>query len=330
MNKSIVLLFIVFCLGCTNNAGTEVHQSNRDEIIDVHKKVKEIEINDVLIGSQSRLYLIDDYLIISDHKSFDKLIHIFNKNNFKYLTSTAYKGEGPNEIAVMGHIGIDEINRVFFVSDHGKQCIFAYNLDSVLADSTYVPTEKIKLDERRFPSEYEYINDTLCFGRMIEPIGNSDFKPSVAKWNMKTGKVNSMKYEHPQIEKKRMLFAVSVEHGIYVECYNYHDLMTICNLNGDLKYNIYGPNWDNRKSNKISYYGKPVFCNDRIIVSYSGDDNHSGVNYPTKFLVFDINGDYLHTLETGYRISDFCYDKENNSIIMCLDDEIQFAYLLLD
>jgi hypothetical protein len=39
---------------------------------------------------------------------------------------------------------------------------------------------------------------------------------------------------------------------------------------------------------------------------------------------------YIQTLETGYRISYFCYDKENNRILMALDDDIQFACLELD
>ena len=55
-----------------------------------------------------------------------------------------------------------------------------------------------------------------------------------------------MKYAHPEVERKRAMFAVSTEKDLIVETYNHHDLMTICNMNGDLKYNIYGPYWDNR------------------------------------------------------------------------------------
>ena len=32
----------------------------------------------------------------------------------------------------------------------------------------------------------------------------------------------------------------------------------------------------------------------------------------------------------NYKIADFCYDKENNRIIMCMNDDIQFGYLDLD
>ena len=98
-----------------------------------------------------------DYLIIGDYKSSDKLIHIFDKNDFSYLASTAYVGQGPNEITVMGHIGIDEERHCFYVSDHGKQKIYSYDIDSVFANSDYVPTVKTEMNMTRFPDKYQYI-----------------------------------------------------------------------------------------------------------------------------------------------------------------------------
>jgi hypothetical protein len=156
---------------------------------------------------------------------------------------------------------------------------------------------------------------------------------------MNTGEMVLMKYEHPDIEKKRITFAASVDKGIYVECYRNHDLMTIGNLNdnGTLKYNVYGENWSNGQKNKLSHYGEVEFCGDKIVALYCGQDSfyknsNGGItsNYPTKFLIFDLNGDYIKTLETGYRITHFCCDEENNRIIMTMNDEIQFGYLDLD
>lgn len=335
MRKLYFLVTVIMCWSCSDISQTEIYQKERDNVVNVKDKVKEIKIEDVLIGGISRLRLMKDYLIILDVRSDDKLIHIFNKNNFDYILSTAPKGEGPNEITNIGHISIDEEHNKFYVSDHGKQKIFSYDLDSVLTDSLYTPTVKFRMNEMEFPSRYQYINDTLCIGLIIKPIGNADFTPTVAKWNMATGDIRLMKYKHPEIEKKRIAFAASIEHNIYVECYNYHDLMTICSLDGKLKYNIYGPHWDNRKSNKISYYREPEFCDDKILVPYSGNDTFSKEingaiksNLPTKILIFDINGNYIQTLETGYGISDFCYDEKNKRLIMSLDDEnLQFAYL---
>ena len=98
--------------------------------------------------------------------------------------------------------------------------------------------------------------------------------------------------------------------------------MTICNLDGNLKYNVYGQNWDSRKSNRIAQYKKVIFVKDLIFASYSGNNNFSDEALPTRIIVFDINGDYIKTLETSYKICEFCYDQENNRIILCLDAEM--------
>lgn len=338
MNKLLYFLLVIICYSCSCNSETEKYQKQRDEVVDVRNGIKEIKVDDILINGNSQLYLLNNYLIISDPNSNDKLIHIFDKQNFSYIISAGNRGEGPNEITTMGHIGVDEIHRKFYVNDHGKQLIFSFDMDSVLTNSNYMPELKMKMDANLFPDKYQYINDTLCVGLIIKPIGNSDFKPTVSKWNMITGEIKPMTYEHPEIEKKRICFAESIEHGIYVECYHYYDLMTICGLDGSLKCNIYGPHWDNRISNKILYYTDIVFCGNKILVSYSGEDTFSenqngGVksNSPTKFILFDIDGNYIKTLETRYGISDFCYDKDNNRLVMSLDDgDLQFAYLELD
>jgi hypothetical protein len=330
INKLLILSLITVCWSCTSDSKAEKHQNKRENIINVRDKVKEIKIDDVLIGPNTGLHLIGDYLIIGDYKSTDKLIHLFDRKNFNYVTSTANRGQGPDEITNMGYIGIDEVHQKFYVNDHGKQTIFSYELDSVLANPNYIPAVKMRMNEKQFPDIYQYVNDTLSIGLVIEPIGNADYKPTVAKWNMNTGEIKPMQYEHKDIKKKRISFAVSLENAIYVECYINHDLMTICSLDGNLKYNIYGPNWSS-KNTHIYYYDRVSFCNDKIVVAYSGKNNSTNDIYSTKFLIFDINGNYIQTLETGYKIVDFCYDKENNRIILSLNDEIiQFAYIDID
>lgn len=337
MKKWIYITLLACSLSCADKQPTEKHQDKRDNIIHVNDQIKEIEIEEVLIGNLTRSYVMDDYLIICDVRGWDKLIHIFNKKDFSYLSSTAEIGQGPGEIAIIGHIGINEKDRVFYVSDHGKQRIFSYALDSVLTNPYYLPEEKMKMDERQFPSDYIYVNDTLCIGRIIEPIGNNDFKPMVGKWNMTTGEIRIMPYEHPEVEKKRMTFDASIERGVYVECHSLYDLMTICDLDGNFRYNVYGKNWKPQKLRELSFYGSPVICGDKILVPYSGKvtfikSNSGGVevNLPTKILAFTLNGDYIQTLETGYLISNMCYDKDNNRLVLDLNDEIQFAYLDLD
>ena len=332
MDKTVCLfLLIASCWGCSSSPTTEKFQDERDNIINVRDQIKEIPIGDLLIGFFSWPVVIDNYIFITDYKTVAEFVHIFDKNNFKYITSILPKGQGPGEIAnIGGHIAEDKVNRKFYVSDHGKSRIFSYDLDRAIADPAYLPIEKMKMGDQVFPDKYEYINDTLSIGVTIQRLGNGNFDPVVAKFNMKTGEITPMSYTiNPNVKKKRIFFALSMEHGIYVEAYMPHDLMTICSLDGELKYNIYGPNWDAETHGK-NYFNNVKFCKDRIVATYSGERGITAdrkVIYSTKFQVFDLEGNYLKTLETGYPIINYCYDEDNHRILMSLNEEMQFAYL---
>jgi hypothetical protein len=336
MNRILYFLFIVGCCSCTGSNETEKYQGTRNNIIQVRDKVEEIKIEEPLISSSTSLYLMDDYLIIQDLRGLDKLIHLFDKNNFTYISSIAQRGQGPNEIANMGFISIDEAKRTFYVADHGKQKIFSYDLDSVVShSSSYMPGVRMEIDEFLFPDYFQIINDSISICRIIHRTGSGNFKPTVGIMNMNTGEITLMKYEHPKItEIKRSSVAASITNGIYVEYYHNHDLMTICNLNGDLVYNVYGPDWsDDSGRGDNYYYSHVVFCGDKIYAKYLGERllrENGQVNRATQLLVFDLQGNYINTLDTGLGIRSFCYDKENNRLLLSLNDDIQFGYLPLD
>ena len=330
-NRYILLLLFIFFSSCTKKVATEVYQNKRDNVVNLHSKVKEIGTEDVLINRYSQPFLLDRYLIIGDYVSKDNLVHIFDKYDFKYICSTAFLGPGPTEITSFGSFCINENDREFYISDYGKQKIFTYELDSVLSNPlNYMPTVKVNLNQEQIPNRYYYINDSLCYASIITPTGRSGFNQSGAIWNMMTGKITQLKYTHPEIEKKRVNIAVSIKNKTFVECYDHHDLMTIYDLEGDLKCNVYGSKWNNKTSNKQNYYGSVIFAKDKIVASYSdGIDNFGKQSRPTTLLVFDLKGNYLKTLEIGYNILEFCYDEENNRIIMSFDDDIQLGYLEL-
>lgn len=322
-----LLCCITLFLSCISSTDTEKYQNKRNNIIDVKEKIQEMEIEDVMISSVARLFLADNYLIIHDIKSSDMLIHFFDKKKFTYITSSIPRGQGPGEVTGMGYIGVNEDKKELFVSDHGKLKIFNYPIDSILHNPFYVPDTKIEINNTQFPSNYEYINDTLCFARIIEPTGNAGHNEVVAKWNMQTGEVKKMKYNHPKVDKKRISLALSLDKEILVECYHNHDLMTIMDLNGNLKCNVYGNNWYSRDESQLEHFGKVIFRKDKIIASYSGGNRLTDEYYPTILLIFSINGEYLQTLNIGYRISDFCYDNKNDRLIFNFEDIIQFGYL---
>lgn len=146
---------------------------------------------------------------------------------------------------------------------------------------------------------------------------------------MQTGKIVSISYNHPDVKKKRITCASSQPYGLIAELYSNYDLLTISDFNGRLKCIVYGPEWGS--STRNHYYGEGFFDKENhLIVSYSGGEHHTDAYYPTRLLFFALDGEYIKTLDVGYKINSMRYDKQTNRIYMNLNDEIQFAYLDLD
>lgn len=115
IGKIYLILLLISIWGCSDPSASEIYQRKRDKVTDVESEIKEIHIEDVLIGSIAHLYIVDEYLLVTDPTSTDKLIHLFDKHDFKYLTSIADIGQGPGEITIIGHIEEDRSNRAFLV-----------------------------------------------------------------------------------------------------------------------------------------------------------------------------------------------------------------------
>lgn len=333
-----VLLCLLLLLGnsCTfTSTDTDLYQFERDNIIDVRGQITEIIGEDVLIGSNAQVYTLDDYLIVADYKSYMESIHLFSLSDYKAVVSFAPIGQGPNEIARLGFIGLDREHREIYVSDHGKQKIFGYNLDSLLATPNYMPFVKYQMEESVFPNGYYYMNDTLSIALVIRPTGNYGFNQFTAKWDMEKQTFQQMPYEHPKVKKKRFSLAVSKNNHIYAEFHSRADLITVCDLEGNLKYNIYGSGWSKERK-RVEYYTKGIFAGDFMVAAYLGDEpfiesKSDGLlnKYPKQLHIFDIEGNYIKTLDVGYQIVDFCYDERNHRLVFNFDDDIQFGYLEL-
>ncbi|MGL4492241.1 MAG: 6-bladed beta-propeller [Tannerellaceae bacterium] len=335
MMKRLLLLVLIVCSACGSKiVTTEKVQQVRTEIVQVKELVKSFAMDDVLISSSRRLNIAGDYLFIQDYKSFDRQIHLFDRTTLRYIASTGTKGQGPGEITNMGALAWNDEKQEFYVTDHGPNCIYRFDMDSVLNNPYYTPSEKSKITNNRFPSRYTYLNDTLCFGLIIEPTGKSGFNQTVGKWSMQSGEIQTMAYTHPAIERKRVDYALSQKYKVYAEVYAHHDLITINNWDGELVCNIYGPEWNSETSNKMLYFSNPIIYEDKLLVCYSGNKNYepsdqSGIaGYTSKIMVFSLNGDYLKTLETGYHIIEVVEDYKNQRLVMALDDaDIEFATL---
>lgn len=329
--KLVLYLFVIaLCGSCASGDTMGKWQKKRTNIISVKDKVKEIDTEEELIGSLAKPYICGKYLAIADYKSPDKKVRLFDLHTLKYVLSFGDMGQGPTEITVLGTVAWNEKEHDLYVTDHGQHKIMRYNLDSLLTDSLYVPTVRLRLGDisNISPKDYYYVNDTLAFGSFLIPTSGSSYKWAGGKWNMKTGEKKVIDYVHPSDKKKRVSFAFSLPHNTMVECNLRYDLMSLYNLEGDLLCNVYGPNWD-AKGDRKQHFKDVAIYKDKIIVSYIGEDWRDN-NGARVLHVFDISGNYLKTLEVGYKINYLCCDEENGRLIMNLDAEIQFGYLNLN
>jgi len=286
-------------------------------------------MEDVLISGFANINLLDNYLIINDHRAPDKQIHLFDKNTFQPVVSTTRIGQGPKEITYLTSIVPDEKNRRFFAIDSGKRKLLTYDLDSLLADSNYVFTVKSNLQED-YAGTFVYLHDTLSIAQFL------DLDPKTGggtiytgQWNMVNGHFKKG-YDNPLAKVKRFAFCASEKLGLYVSCYSRYDLMTICNFDGSLKCNVYGPNWNEDVTNTCHYSMEVCFVKDKIFAAYSGEDHRSREFHPTQIHVYSTEGEYIKTLKVGYHITGYLYDEDNHRLIFDLNDEIQFAYLDLE
>lgn len=220
--------------------------------------------------------------------------------------------------------------------DYGKMKIFRFDMDSVLSDNSYMPTAFFNLNKELFPVSYGLVKDSLIIGTALDVIDSRNFNSVVVSCNLNTGEIKKLSHPHPEIPAKNLttFFALSEEHNMYVEAYQRNDLLTIHDLDGNLRHNVYGPAWGSKEKDVRHFYLVKTM-NDIIVASYSGeerfeidDQQRPSPNLPTKFILFNMEGDYLKTLETSHGISRFNVDPDDNRLYIYFEDrEESFAYL---
>ena len=324
----ITAFLFLMASGCGNNNKTEIIQKERDRKVDVSDKIVNIE-SDYVFG-QCDLHIIDNILIAEEsYPKGEKVDHLFDLNTFRYISSTGVLGRGPGEITMPSGILVDREKRVFWQLDVGKKVLHKFSLDSVLSDEMYLPGASVKLVDTLLLVWYGFLNDSIALGKAIEPFSGSPFVTmAMTKFNVNTGEITRFGYENPKVKGgyTNSQFNMSVEDGIYVNCYLHKDLITVCDLNGSLKYNVYGPGWDDPKEDDNAYFGDVIIYDKKIFSAYQGSSriivkgNVQRGAYPRSIIVFGLDGSYKKTIETGSEMCSFCIDEKNNRIIAYFND----------
>lgn len=143
--RLLFFFFTLLFLSCSDNQNLKQINIEKD-IVDIKEEIQEIDFGDKLFNAYSKVQVTKKALIISNPKDFLNQIHLIDKNDYHYLTSTAPVGQGPGEITSLGEILTDEAGSELYVQDYARYQFFIYNIDSVLNNPEYKPALKWNLD----------------------------------------------------------------------------------------------------------------------------------------------------------------------------------------
>ena len=322
--RCVVCISIVFLLAsCSKKNNFEVKFSPSDYVVDVRNRICYVEQNEVM-GSAD-LNVFDSLLLVREKYAVgENFLHLYNKNTFEHLAYIGKLGKGPNEVIRQGYVNPNMDSTAFWLWDAGRDLHWLYRLDSMLSNPFYKPTEYIKVDPITSICRFCMVDDSSLLGIAFVATSMSTFRTNMVKFNLRNGAIAPYghQYEGLSDSYSNSLFAYSKTHGIYVNAHVNCQLLSIFNLDGTLRCEVVGDDFGDDVQQRREYFGRVVIVDDVIVVEYNGDNSFSldkhqrmETTWPTRLLVFDINGNHKATIETGNEICSFCIDEDNHRVI---------------
>lgn len=337
--KCYNIFLIISLFSCTQEETTKRFKITDVDPIDVSDNIIDFETEQLI--SRPYFTLLDNHLIIQDASGLtNKFIHIFNKNTLEYLTSIGDIGEGPGEFMNSGKIAIGQKENEFWMPDHSKLKVFRFDLDSAILDSEYKPTLSLPMKNDFFLTRFQFISDSIAIGSGVEVLSPSTFRNSLGIWNIKKDSVSKFGYEHPSLvgERTNAFFSYSKKHQMLALAYSTHDILSVFDLDGNIKFNIIGEREFDNEKRSLNFFNQVIFAEDQIVTTYLGDfgtvmDEGASPRGrgPSKFLFFNLEGNLKKVIETNHEVYDFTVDKENRRIFCYfIDREIPIGYFQYD
>ncbi len=260
--RLLFFFFTLLFLSCSDNQNLKQINIEKD-IVDIKEEIQEIDFGDKLFNAYSKVQVTKKALIISNPKDFPNQIHLIDKNDYHYLTSTAPVGQGPGEITSLGEILTDEAGSELYVQDYARYQFFTYNIDSVLNNPEYKPALKWNLDRDIFPITLQMLNDTLSLGVIGMPTSPSEIHIQTGFWNMETNEIRLLDNLYPEDNHTRYDMAASLQDNLIAEAHWYKNLVVLRSFDGAEICRIKG-----NTEEHSDYYRKPVFAEGKLFVLY--------------------------------------------------------------
>ncbi|MFI3304048.1 MAG: hypothetical protein SNF68_00015 [Rikenellaceae bacterium] len=336
MRQAILIAALCALASCGGEIPTERYQTTRDNIVDVSEKLVKIDLGEDLLLGQGSVTIVGEYLLIGDYTSKKELLHILDRTSFDHIWSGLRKGRGRGEVQALGKISADEERRCFFAIGRGNAV--AYNVDSLMNMRDYTPANygSIRISDDSFDGtrsvgSIEYVNDTLSFALLISipkdgrvSVSNGMLKIKggslqTTAFNTTKGGVNIVGRSYPDDVEPFFCGTGSLRHNLIAEGHQSKDLLSLHDLEGNLICNVFGPDWESLDE-KIGFKSIHII-DDQIFATYSGRNVDEPKMEPECITIFDINGEYLKTLDFGVGIFSYTYDKKRDRLILFVESE---------
>ena len=333
MKNTIGFFLLMFLLSCAAKSEREF-ELDEGQPLDVSESIIDID-TDPLIAFPF-FEITEDYLIIADSKTVDKGIHIFERKSFTYLGTTGQVGEGPGQLSRYGPVAFSSSGKEFWMPDFGKLKMFKFDMDSALADQAYLPSISKPFGMDFFLTRLKIVDEDVAIGAGLEPLSKSTFRISLGRWDLSSGEISKFGEEHPGLIGKRTnaYFDYSLRHQIMVLAHTNHDILTVYDTNGIVKYHVLGERKFNNDNRRLKFFGPVQITENYIFTSYLGkegfeldENNTPKAVSKTKILAFDLDGNLVKIFETGHELGLFIVDEWDKRVICYFNDrEIPIGY----
>ena len=173
-----------------------------------------------------------------------------------------------------GRLAVTPNGREFWVPDFEKIKVFKFDIDSALMDQDYLPTVTKPFAYDFFLSGMNIVSDSLALGTGLEVLSPSTFRASLGRWDINTGIIEKFGEEHPKLtgERTNAFFDYSYKHNIMALAHINHDILTLYNADGTIKYHILGEKEFDNEKRKLKFFGEVHIGDEWIIRSYLGSE----------------------------------------------------------
>ena len=327
------LLTLTIATACSNR--TSNSRLDGEIIEDISELIKSFDTDATPIGAWGDIKSEGKWIFINNPQSIDTIVSVFDAKSLRWEGNIAKSGPGPDEIISPGTVVYDNERDDMIIFDYGQLKVKAFNVDSALKQEYYSPHVIQHIPSGQFPSRYVRVNDSIGFARMItlpkNPKKNRGYTQSLCRYNLSTGEMKEFSTADRQ-EGLMTLFGINPELKLLVECAINNDLLTIYDFDGNKLKEIPGPEYNNDEIDKQKiYFRQVVVTQDNILALYSGSDDRKINAYGRYIQVYDIDGNYIKTLDSGKLISSMDYDKNTGRLLMRFNDpDIQLGYVDLN